>query len=319
MNKADDNMRYKELGNTGVKVSVIGLGTWALGGDFFGDVNDQVSIDTVRAAIDSGINLIDTAPAYGNGHAEEIVGKAVRGLRDKVFIATKCGVVRDGEKYLKTLKREMIRKQLEDSLARLGVDTIDLYQIHWPDPETPLEDSVDELLKLKDEGKFRFLGVSNFSAELLGEIMKMTEVASLQPQYSLLSRKVEGLLEFCRRNKIGVLTYGSLGGGILSGKYREKPSFGARDRRDMFYPFFKEPLWGKSMQLVEVLKEIAGRYGKPVSHAAINWVSQNAAVTSALVGAKTPDQARENAEAGTWELSDRDIEEIEREYKRIFG
>ena len=311
-------MRYKQLGKSDLNISVVGLGTWAMGNDFFGKVDDSASIDTIRKAVESGINVIDTAPAYGNGHSEEVVGKAIKGIRDKVVIATKCGLLRDGKKYIKTLDPQSLRKEIDGSLSRLGVDVIDLYQIHWPDPKTPIEDAVNELIKIKAQGKFKYLGVSNFNRELMEKVMSMTEIVSLQPQYSLLSREEEGMLEFCRNNGIGVLSYGSLGGGMLSGKYKEMPKFEQGDERYLFYPFFKEPMWSKSVKLVEVLKGIAEKHNKPVAHVAINWVNQNKAVTTALVGAKYPAQAEANAAAGDWELTSDDIDEINNQYKKIF-
>lgn len=313
-------MRYKRLGNSDLVVSVVGLGTWAIGGDFWGSVDDALSIKTIQRAIDCGINLIDTAPAYGNGHAERIVGEAIKGRRDKVIIATKCGVLRDGPRFIRTLKPETIRKEIDESLRRLGVDVIDLYQIHWPDKNTPLEDSVNELVKLRQAGKFRYLGVSNFDTKLMEQIISMTDIVSLQPQYSLLERSIEkDVLPFCREKGIGVLTYGSLGGGILTGKFKERPKLEKGDHRDRFYPFFHEPLWSKAMQLVDVLREIAYEVGKPVAHVAINWVNQQEGVTSALVGAKTPEQAEQNAGAGEWELSEEHLKRIEAAYKNIFG
>jgi aryl-alcohol dehydrogenase-like predicted oxidoreductase len=312
-------LRYKRLGKSDLNISVVGLGTWAMGNDAWGAVEDSASIETIRAAIDSGVNLIDTAPAYGAGHAEEIVGRAIRGLRGKVIIATKCGVLRDGKKYSRCLKPESIRKEIDDSLRRLGVDVIDLYQIHWPDVNTPLEDTIEELIKIKASGKFRHLGVSNFNNEQMLKVMERMELVSLQPQYSLLSRENESYIDFCKENNIGVLSYGSLGAGLLSGKFKERPTFEDGDNRGNFYPFFKEPLWSKSVQLLDVLKAIAQKHEKPVSHVAVNWVTQNDRITTALVGAKTPAQARENAESASWELTECEIKEINTAYEKIMS
>ena len=313
-------MRYKRLGNSSLEVSVVGLGTWAIGGDFWGKVDDDRSIRTIQRAVDCGINLIDTAPAYGGGHAERIVGQAIKGRRDKVVIATKCGIVKQGGRITRNLKPESIRKEVDDSLTRLGVDVIDLYQIHWPDANTPLEDTLNEMVKLRDAGKIRYIGVSNFDRKLMEEAASITEIVSLQPQYSLLDREIEkDILPFCREKGIGILTYGSLGGGILTGKFKERPQFDKDDRRENFYPFFKEPLWSKAMELVEVLRQIAAEVDKPVAHVAINWLNQQDGVTSALVGAKTPEQAEQNAASAEWELSLEQLDTIEAAYKRIYG
>ena len=313
-------MRYKRLGNSSLEVSVVGLGTWAIGGDFWGKVDDDRSIRTIQRAVDCGINLIDTAPAYGGGHAERIVGQAIKGRRDKVVIATKCGIVKQGGRITRNLKPESIRKEVDDSLTRLGVDVINLYQIHWPDANTPLEDTLNEMVKLRDAGKIRYIGVSNFDRKLMEEAASITEIVSLQPQYSLLDREIEkDILPFCREKGIGILTYGSLGGGILTGKFKERPQFDKDDRRENFYPFFKEPLWSKAMELVEVLRQIAAEVDKPVAHVAINWLNQQDGVTSALVGAKTPEQAEQNAASAEWELSQEQLDTIEAAYKRIYG
>ncbi len=313
-------MRYKRLGNSSLEVSVVGLGTWAIGGDFWGKVDDNRSIETIQRAIDCGINLIDTAPAYGSGHAERIVGQAIKGRRDKVIIATKCGIIKEGGRVSRNLRPESIRKEVDDSLRRLGVDVIDLYQIHWPDNSTPLEDTLNELVKLRDAGKFKYIGVSNFDRKLLEEATSIAEIVSLQPPYSLLDREIEkDVLPFCREKGIGILTYGSLGGGILTGKFKERPKFDKDDRRENFYPFFNEPLWSKAMELVEVLRQIAVEVDKPVAHVAINWLNQQEGVSSSLVGAKTPEQAEQNAASADWELSREQLDAIESAYKRIFG
>src|SRR6056297_3297453 len=197
-------MKYRNLGNSDLEISAVGLGTWAYGDDTFGEVDDRQSIRAIKAAVDSGINLIDTAPAYGAGHAEKVVGQAIEGIRDKVVIATKCGVHREGQKYINDLTPKRIRKEIEDSLRRLNIEQIDLYQIHWPDPDTPLKDSVEELLKLKKEGKFRYLGVSNFGTSLMEKISELTDIVSLQPQYSILERDIEEeILPYIRKNNIG--------------------------------------------------------------------------------------------------------------------
>ena len=298
-------MKYNYLGNSNLKVSAVGLGTWAYGNDTFGKVEDQQSIKAIRAAVDSGINLIDTAPAYGDGHAEEVVGRAIEGIRDQVIIASKCGTHREGEKYVMDLSPQRIRKEMENSLRRLNVEQIDIYQIHWPDPDTPLKESVEELLKLKQEGKFKYLAVCNFGEELLKEISEMTDIISLQSQYSLLKRDIENkTIPYILDNNLGILSYGTLGGGILSGKYEERPQFDdEKDNRAGFYPFFRKENWDQTQSLIKLIKEIADKYDQSPAQVAINWAINRSGVTTALVGAKSEKQARENAAAADFKLS----------------
>ena len=303
-------MQYRTLGNSDLRVSAVGLGTWAYGNDTFGEVEDQQSIKAIRAAVDSGISLIDTAPAYGAGHSEKVVGRAIQDIRDDVVIATKCGVYRDGSDYVKDLTPKRIRKDIEDSLKRLDIEQIDLYQIHWPDPDTPLEDSVEELKKKKKEGKFKYLGVSNFDKNLLTEISNLTDVISLQPQYSLLKRNIEDdVLPYIIEQGLGILNYGTLGGGILSGKYTERPEFeDEKDNRSGFYPFFSEENWPYVQELIKLLKDIAADYDKTPAQISINWAINRPGITTALVGAKSEKQASENAAAADFNLSEEEMD-----------
>jgi len=313
-------MRTRRLGDSDLNVSAVGIGTWVLGGDHWGNIKENESISAIHKAIDSGINLIDTAPAYGIGRAEEIVGKAIKGRREKVVISTKCGVHRSGKSFSFVLKPDEIRKELEDSLRRLNVDVIDLYQCHWPDPDTPIEDTMGEMLRIQKEGKIRYIGVSNFGTELLEKARALAPLVSTQPQYSLLDRKIEqDVLPYCRNHNMGVLAYGSLGSGILTGKYTSPPKFDSGDARSFFYPFYKEPTFSKVMELVGEMKKIADSHGKLLAHVAINWVAQQVGITSALVGIRTVDQAITNADTMSWELTLDDFYGIESAYKRIFG
>ncbi|MFW5749895.1 MAG: aldo/keto reductase [Halanaerobium sp.] len=312
-------MKYRYLGNSNLKVSAVGLGTWAYGNDTFGRVEDQQSIKAIRAAVEAGINLIDTAPAYGAGHAEEVVGQAIAGIRDKVVIASKCGTHRDGPKYIRDLSPARIRKEIEASLSRLNIEQIDLYQIHWPDPDTPLEESVEELLKLKKEGKFKYLGVCNFGVDLMKEISELTEIISLQPQYSLLQRDIEeNILAYLIENNLGTLSYGTLGGGILSGKYKERPEFDdEKDNRAGFYPFFKKENWPQTQSLISLLKEIAADHNQTPAQTAINWSINRLGITTALVGAKNEKQAMENAAAADFELSEAEMLALTEESDKV--
>lgn len=312
-------MKYRYLGNSNLKVSAVGLGTWAYGNDTFGKVDDQQSIKAIRAAVEAGITLIDTAPAYGAGHAEEVVGQAIAGIRDRVVIATKCGTHRDGPKYIRDLSPKRIRKDIEDSLRRLNIEQIDLYQIHWPDPATPLEKSVEELLKLKKEGKFKYLGVCNFGVDLIDQISEITDIISLQPQYSLLKKDIEAeILPYLIENNLGALSYGTLGGGILSGKYKERPQFDdEKDNRAGFYPFFKKENWPQTQNLISLLKEIAEDHNQTPAQVAINWSINRAGITTALVGAKNKKQASENAAAADFELSEAEILALTQESDKV--
>jgi aryl-alcohol dehydrogenase-like predicted oxidoreductase len=312
-------MEERNLGWTDLVVSRVGLGTWAMGDDFWGSVDDQESIRTIHAAIDNGISLVDTAPAYGNGHSEEVVGKALKGHRDQVVIATKVGIQKSGGKLQKNLSPDSVRQEIEDSLRRLGVETIDLYQIHWPDPKTPLEDTLEILLKAQEAGKFRYLGVSNFDTGLMEKVRSITRLASLQPPFSLLQRDIEDeILPYCKEHNIGVLSYGTLSGGILTGKFEEYPTFEEGDYRAKFYPAFNPKIWDKVQNVVDALRDIASHRNVPVAQVAINWATAQPGMTCALVGAKRPDQAISNAGAGQWVLTNTELEQIQEAYAKNF-
>jgi aryl-alcohol dehydrogenase-like predicted oxidoreductase len=289
-----------------------------MGDDFFGKVDDRHSIEAIHSAIDSGINLIDTAPAYGAGHSEEVVGRAIRGRREEVVLATKVGIVRtpDGG-FERNLKSQSIQREIEDSLRRLGVDTIDLYQIHWPDPDTPMEESLEALVNIREQGKIRYLGVSNFDAPQMRQAMEQAGIVSLQPQYSLLRRDAEkDLLPFCRENGLGVLSYGTLAGGVLTGKFREIPELPEGDHRDQFYEFFKEPEWTAIQGLLKEIRAVAEELGVTPAQVSTRWAIQQPGITTALVGAKNADQAAANAKAGEFELDQTSLERIEEAHRR---
>lgn len=316
-------MRMNKLGNSDLIVSAVGAGTWAMGGDFFGAIEDQKCIDSLCASLDHGVNLIDTAPIYGRGHSEEIVGKAIKGKdRSKIVLCTKVGLMYGDHPFGKggkCLKKEGIMWEIDMSLRRLGTDYIDLYQMHWPDVNTPVEESMEALLKLQEQGKIRYIGVSNFDVPLLERTMKCGEFVSTQPQYSLLERDIEAdVLPHCVEKNIGVLSYGSLAAGVLTGKFKEVPQAEKGDNRANFYPFFKEPMWSQTQELLKVLKAIADEHEKPITHVAINWVSQQKGMTCALTGSKNADQAIMNAAAGDWDLTAEELKKIDTAYDAIF-
>ena len=305
-------MKFRKLGQSDLNCSVIGLGTWGMAGSFWGKVDDDQSIATIRAGLEAGINLIDTAPVYGDGHSEEVVGRALEGLkREDIVLATKCGRF--------TCETEKIRQELETSLKRLKTDYIDLYQVHWPDDKVPFEETFGELENMRKQGKIRYIGVSNFSVEQTEEASKYCQIVSTQPQYSLLVRDIEkDILPYCVEKNIGILSYGSIGAGALTGKFKEKPVFKEDDECASFYTFFQEQNWPKTKQMIDTLEEIAASHGKPTVHAAINWVLKQKGISVALVGARTPEQVRMNAQAADWELTDEENAKILQAYDRIF-
>ncbi len=312
-------MEHRALGRSGLRVSKIGLGTWGLGGDFYGPVGEDAAIDTVRAAIDSGVNLIDTAPAYGDGRAEELVGRALNGLRDSVLLATKVGIVRKGKRIRRCLEPQSIRTEIEGSLRRLKVEAIDLYQIHWPDPDTPLEQTMETLLRIRDEGKVRHLGVSNFDQVQLEQTSSLGRIESFQPYYSLLGRAIEedGTLDFCREHEIGVLCYGALGGGVLTGKFGDRPSLPEGDHRHNFYPYFAEQVRDAVARVLREVRAIARVHGAEPGHVAAAWAADSPGITSALIGAKSVDQVSSNALAGELVLSPEERERLDRASEAI--
>ncbi len=313
-------MYTRKLGKNGPEITIIGLGAWAIGGPWvfgWGEQDDQQSIETIHKSLDSGINWIDTAAVYGLGHSEKIVGQALKGKRDKVFLATKCGLVWNNKgKVRNNLKPDSIRTELENSLKRLGTDYVDLYQFHWPDPSTNVEDSWNEMIKLKEEGKARYVGVSNFDVPLLEKCEAMYHVDSLQPPYSMLNRDVEKeILPYCEKHGIGVIPYSPMQSGLLTGKF-DKSRLAPDDWRHKS-PYFQEPNLSRNLEFVESLKPIAEKYGKTVGHLAIAWVLKHSAVTSAIVGARRPEQATENVLAADLHLNQDDLIEIEQELNEL--
>ena len=314
-------MKYRKLGNSGINVSVIGHGTWQLGNDMFGEVDEAQAIKAIHASLDNGVNLIDTAPAYGaNAESEIIVGRAAEGRRDKVILATKVGLMRVYGEYVRCLSPGMMRIQLEHSLKRLKTDYIDLYQIHWPDYNSSLESALQTLLDMKKEGKIRAIGVSNFSIDQMKQGMDTAGMSSVQPPLNMLDRgSIEkGIIPFCAENNIGVLTYGSLGGGILAGKAEALKTDG-KEQRAGFYPFYSEPMLSKCRELLKYLGGIADGRGVSVAEVSINWVLAQNGVTSALIGSVSPAKSVQNTKAADWELSEGELAGIEREYRRIMG
>lgn len=312
-------MRTRRLGYTDLDLSTVGLGTWAIGGpwDFgWGPQEDQDSIATIQHALELGINWIDTAPAYGLGHSEEIVGRAIQGRRDDVIVATKCGLVwedRASGRVEGRLKASSVRKEAEDSLRRLGIDVIDLYQIHWPNPDSDIEEAWEEIARLVEEGKIRYAGVSNFSVEQVRRAQSIHPVASHQPPYSMVERGVEReLLDFCLEEEIGVIVYSPMQAGLLTGTFSrqrllELPDDDWRHKSS----HFQEPRFSATLKLVERLTPLARHADRTLAELAIAWVLRRSAVTAAIVGARRPDQIDQTALAGDWNLTSAEIDRIE--------
>lgn len=292
-------------------VSRIGLGTWAIGGWMWGGADDTASIATIRNAIDQGINLIDTAPVYGFGHAEEVVGKALEGRREQAVIATKVALEwgDDGIKRNSTPAR--IRTEIEDSLRRLRTDRIDLYQVHWPDPRVPFEETAAELEKLRQEGKILAIGVSNFSPEQMDVFGRAARLAAVQPPYNLFERAMEAdVLPYAKSHGLTVLAYGALCRGLLSGRMSASTRFDGDDLRN-HDPKFQPPRFAQYLAAVGALAQLShDRHGKSVLALAIRWILDQGP-TIALWGARRPDQLRGIDDAFGWRLSPGDLADID--------
>ncbi len=277
-------------------VSRIILGTWAMGGTGWGGSDSREAVEAVRESIARGVNAVDTAPAYGSGLAEELVGEAVSGMRDSVFIATKCGLdLENGMRH--NLRPEAIFREAEASLRRLGTDRIDLYQCHWPDPSVPAEDVMGAMTRLKEAGKIRFIGLSNYSVEQAEESGRYAVINSMQYQYSLLERGIEdGILPWSIKNGIPLLAYGPLGGGLLTGKYDSPPHFPRNDARSFFYRFYREMYREAAERLVSKLRDVSERARCLPSQAAAAWALSAAGVGAVIIGARNRRQAAENSQ-----------------------
>ncbi|OHD71080.1 MAG: aldo/keto reductase [Spirochaetes bacterium RBG_13_68_11] len=311
-------MKKIRLGSAGPDITRIGLGTWAIGGPgwqfAWGAQDDADSIAAIRRAIDLGINWIDTAVVYGHGHSEEMVGRAIEGRREGVLVATKCGRVLDPNGTIAhRLRADSVRRELEASLRRLRTDRIDLYQIHWPQPDEELEEGWAEIAKAVREGKVRWAGVSNFNVEQLKRVQAIHPVTSLQPPLSILRRGVEqDLLPYCAANGIGVICYSPMQAGLLTGAFtRERAAALPADDWRRNSPFFKEPELSANLAVVDGLRVIAARRGCSVGELAIAWVLRRPGVTGAIVGARRPDQIEGTIGAADLYLTEAELAEIE--------
>ncbi|MDD5456043.1 MAG: aldo/keto reductase [Candidatus Margulisbacteria bacterium] len=285
-------MRYRKLGNSDLNISVIGLGSWITGRTGWHDVKDSESEAVIKTALENGINFIDTAPIYGNGHAESVVGKTIKPFRDKVILATKCGLK---EGFIHDLSKKQIFKEIEDSLRRLQTEYIDLYQPHWPDPRVDIQETMEALLILQDKGLIRHIGFCNHQVSLLEKALTLGELVSVQHQYSLLDRTIENeIVQFALKNKIGVLAYGPLHGGLLTGKYKTKPDVSRKEAKVFFYQFMNDQIWNKSVELVADLKSRAEMSKRSIASEVLCWTIQQPGITCALTGMRNLKQLADN-------------------------
>jgi aryl-alcohol dehydrogenase-like predicted oxidoreductase len=309
----ETRMELTSIPGTVLKVSPVAIGTWAIGGWMWGGTDEAESIATIRTAFEHGINLVDTAPVYGFGRSEEIVGRAVAesGLRSQVLIATKAGLQWEGGKVSRNASRARILREVEESLRRLRTDYIDIYQVHWPDPLITIEETADAMHMLLAQGKIRAIGVSNFSVVQMERFRGVAPLHVLQPPYNLFERGIEtDLLPYCRKNNIAMLGYGALCRGLLSGRMQPDTVFDGDDLRRTD-PKFLEPRFEQYLAAVAKLDRLARRFGKRVIHLAVRWMLDQG-ITTALWGARRPDQLRPVDEVSGWSLDASARSEIER-------
>jgi aryl-alcohol dehydrogenase-like predicted oxidoreductase len=307
-------MEFATVPGTSLKISRVGLGTWAIGGWMWGGTDDGESIATIRAAVERDLNLVDTAPAYGFGRSEEIVGQALAdgGLRSRLVIATKTGLEWNDGKVFRNASRRRILREVEDSLRRLRTDYIDIYQVHWPDPLVPIEETAGAMQTLFEQGKIRAIGVSNFSVAQIERFRRVAQLHVVQPPYNLFEREIEAdLLPYCRKLDLATLTYGALCRGLLSGKLQQDTHFEGDDLR-LTDPKFQPPRYAQYLAAVRRLDQFAGgRYGKRVIHLAVRWLLDQGA-TTALWGARHPGQLQPIDEVFGWSLDAAAKAEIDR-------
>ncbi len=303
-------MEYRSITNIEKKVSVLGLGTWAFGGDsWWGKQDDGVSLAVMERAREKGINFIDTAPFYGRGHSEEVVGRFIKegGRRKEIILATKLGLDWTKKGFF-NLKKDRMLREMEESLKLLRTDYIDLYQIHWPDPNTPVGESAETMREFYEKGLIKAVGVSNYSLSQMKEFMKNCPLHCIQPPYNMFQREIEKeILPFCIKCGISVVTYSPLYGGVLTGKFFADGAEIPKDLRRKNIDDLKEPLFSINRKLLAEIKEIASKYGTPLSRFVLRWTLQRNGIASVLTGARTVEQIAENTLVSGWAVSGEDI------------
>jgi aryl-alcohol dehydrogenase-like predicted oxidoreductase len=310
-------MQKKRLGDSDMFLSPIGVGAWAMGGAgwafSWGPQDDDDSIAAIHAALEAGINWIDTAAVYGYGHAEEVVARALEGVSPRPYVFTKCGRNwNERGEIVKILKRDAVRRECENSLRRLRTDVIDLYQIHWPEPEEQIEEAWETLVRLKEEGKVRWIGVSNFQVQHMERVARIAPITSAQPPYSIVQPEAEReILPYAAAHGIGVIVYAPMKSGLLTGAMtRERVAKLHPEDWRRRSPFFQEPALSRNLALVELLRQIGARHGRTPGEVAIAWTLRHPAVTGAIVGMRSPQQTAGVIGALEFRLSPEEIEEI---------
>lgn len=310
-------MTKKRLGNSDMELTPVGVGAWAMGGGGWafgwGPQDDAQSIEAIHAAIDRGVNWIDTAAIYGLGHSEGVVARALAGRSNRPYVFTKCALVwNDKREVSRSLKADSIRRECENSLQRLKVDVIDLYQIHWPDPDSDIEEGWSTLAQLKKEGKVRWIAVSNFNVAQMERCRKIAPITSLQPPYSAVSPEVENeILPYCQQHGIGVIVYSPMKSGLLTGSMtRERIANFPQDDFRRKALNFQEPHLTRNLELAELMKQIGARHGRSAGEVAIAWTLRHPAVTAAIVGMRSAQQVEGVIGALEFRLSEQEIQEI---------
>ena len=315
----------RKLGNSDLALTAIGVGAWAIGGGgwafAWGAQDDADSVAAIQAMVRQGVNWIDTAPVYGFGHSEEVVGRAIKELPDKPYLFTKCARRwNDQGEIVKVIKRESVMEECENSLRRLGVDVIDLYQMHWPEPDADIEEGWGAMAELQKQGKVRWIGVSNYSVAQLKRAAAIAPITSLQPPYSMVSPEIATeVLPYCLNHGIGTLVYSPMKAGLLTGAMtKERAENLPEDDWRRRNPAFQEPNLTRNLDLVELLRGIAHRHGRTPGEVAVAWTLRNPAVTAAIVGVRSAKQVDGVIGALTFRLSDREFTQIE-QYRLTHG